>query len=194
MADASFDQPPGSAAEQLATLVSFGVRLRPDVDPAEALAPLAPYELKRQPYVAVLSRVAQQPGFDGEVIDPGAPAINVGAFDTEFVEDPDAYEEPIRFMAAVCGASDRISDIASNIDVEAEEGTISYRIDGRLQTWDVEVNDDWADRMVLSYVLDDLLGVGECFVLFSSGQEFGFVLVTSEQQEPLQKLLDARPR
>lgn len=185
--------PPGSAAEQLATLVSLGVRLRSDVDPAEALAALAPYQLMMQPYVAVLSRLAQEPGFD-KVVEPGAPAVNVGALDTEFVEDPDAYAGPIRFLAAVCGRSDRISDIASKIDVEAEEGTVSYRIDGRRQTWDVEVNGDWADRMVLSYVLDDLLGPGEDHVLFSAGQEFGFVIVTPEQQAPLDELLNPRPR
>ncbi len=185
--------PPGSAADQLAVLVAHGLRLRSDVDPAEALALIAPYELTSQPYVAVLSRVAQQPGFD-EVVEPGAAAVNAAALDTEFVEDPDAYERPVRFLAAVCGRSDRISDITSTIDVEAEEGTVSYRVDGRLQTWDVEVAGDWADRMVLSYVLDDLLGDDQDYVLFSSGQEFGFVIVPTEQQEPLQKLLDARTR
>lgn len=182
-----------SAADQLAILVAHGVRLRPDVDPAEVLALVAPYELTSQPYVAVLSRVAQQPGFD-EVVEPGAAAVNVGAFDTEFVEDPDAYESPIRFMAAVCGRSDRIADITSSIDVEAEEGTVSYRIDGRLQTWDVDVDGDWADRMVLSYVLDDLLDPGQDAVLFAAGQEFGFVLVAEEQRDPLQQLLDPRVR
>lgn len=186
-------RPPGSAAEQLAVLVSLGVRLDPDVDPTEALALVAPYQLTSQPYVAVLSRVAQEPGFD-EVIEPGAPAVNVGAMDTEFVEDTEAYLNPIRFLAAVCGRSDRISDITSNIDVAAEEGTVSYRIDGRSQTWDVEVNGDWADGMVLSYVLDDLLDPDEDFVTFSAGQEFGFVLVTPEQREPLQQLLDAPVR
>lgn len=186
--------PPGSAAGQLAVLVAHGVRLDPDVDPAEALAPIAAYELKGQPYVAVLARVAQGPGFDGEVIGPGAPALNVGAFDTEVVEDPDAYAEPIRFLAAVCGRSDRISEISSAIDLEAETGTVSYRIDGRLRTWDVEVDGDRADRMVLSYVLADLVEPDLDVVLFSAGQEFGVVVVTPEQREPLQQLLDGRTR
>lgn len=156
------------------------------------MASIAPYEPKGQPYVAVLSRLAQEPGFD-EVVAPGAPALNVGAFDTEFVEDADAYESPIRFLAAVCGRSDRISEITSDIDLQAEVGTVIYRIDGGLQTWDVEVNGDWADRMELSYVLDDLLDPGEDIVLFAANQEFGFVVVTPEQQEPLQ-LLDPRTR
>jgi hypothetical protein len=175
--------------EQLTTLVALGVRLAAEVSPADIRAAADPVELEQQPYVHLLSVLAAEPPLPGEPFVPGM-ATNVGWFDLEFVDAPDAYSAPIRFLAAVTGRADRLTELDSAIDLEAAEGAVSYRLDGDPRSWEVEVRDDWADTMVLSYVLDDLVSPQADAATFSDGQRFGFVVVDPAQREPLQQLLD----
>ena len=66
--------------------------------------------------------LARAMGRDGEP-DPDGLATNVGALDLEFVEDSDAYEVPIRYLAAATGRRERLTEVSSDIDFENEEGT-----------------------------------------------------------------------
>jgi hypothetical protein len=43
------------------------------------------------------------------------------------------------------------------VDLENEEGTVSYLVSGQRRAWDLEVQAEWADQMVLSHVLVDLV-------------------------------------
>lgn len=181
---------PSASRDQLRTLIELGVRLRPEVTEEDVLGAVDDPEPGQPFSIPLLLALACDPGLDGEP-DPGALPANVGVLDTEFVEDADAYERPVRFLAAVAGQAGRLEDVVSAIDLDAEDGTLSYVIDGRPRTWDVEVAGDWADGMVLSYVLDDLVaGTGTDVAYFYPGQSFGLVVVEAHQREPLQALLD----
>lgn len=182
-------EPVGELADQLRRLVDLGVRLRSGVTEQDVLAVVSDPGSAR-PYRSLLEVLAAEMEIDGQP-DPESLATNVGAFDTEFVEDADAYNWPVRFMAAVAGQSARLKDVVSAVDTEEEEGTISYSVDGKPHTWDVEVNGDWPDGMVLTYVLDDLVsGTGNDVAYFYLEQSFGFVVVDASLRAPLQALLD----
>jgi hypothetical protein len=179
----------GGLSDQLRRLIELGVRLRPGVTEQDVLAAVHDPD-SYPPYLALLGALAAEMEIDGQP-DPGSLATNVGAFDTEIVDDSDSYERPVHFMAAVAGQSARLSDVVSVVDTDEEEGTVSYSVDGQPHTWDVEVNGDWADGMVLTYVLDDLVsGTGQDVAYFYLGQAFGFVVVDAPLRAPLQALLD----
>lgn len=178
-------------AEPLQRLLELGVRLRPGVSEADVVSAVGDHDGDESPYVALLLALAAQPDIDGQP-DPESLATNVGLLDTEFVEDVDAYERPARFLAAVAGQSARLHDLRSAVDTQTEQGTLSYTVDGRQRTWDVEVNGDWADGMVLSYVLDDLVsGTGTDVAYCYPDQSLCFVVVDAEVRAPLQSLLDS---
>lgn len=57
-----------------------------------------------------------------------------------------------------------------HVDLEAEEAWIEYAVDGRVRRWSAEVHDDWADMMVVSYLMDDLERDGRRFWTREGGQ------------------------
>jgi hypothetical protein len=56
--------------------------------------------------------------------------------------------------------------------VDIEEGTawIEYTVDGKQRRWDIEVNDDWADTMIVAYLMGDLERDGHLFRAKDNGQ------------------------
>ena len=185
----SAQQEPGSVRQQFETLTALGLQLRSGVTLEDVLAEHDDEEYEENPYGLLLTMLARTMGRDGEP-DPDGLATNVGALDLEFVEDSDAYEVPIRYLAAATGRRERLTEVSSDIDFENEEGTVSYVINGQRRTWDLEVQAEWADPTVLRYALDDLVSPDAGVASFNDSQTFGFVVVDPGQGKALQKLLD----
>ncbi len=175
--------------QQFETLTALGLQLRSGVTLEDVLAEHDDEEYEENPYGLLLTMLARTMGRDGEP-DPDGLATNVGALDLEFVEDSDAYEVPIRYLAAATGRRERLTEVSSDIDFENEEGTVSYVINGQRRTWDLEVQAEWADPTVLRYALDDLVSPDAGVASFNDSQTFGFVVVDPGQGKALQKLLD----
>jgi hypothetical protein len=91
-------------------------------------------------------------------------------FDTECVEGGGAYVRIVENLAHVAGASGRISGVKDEVDLDARRGWVEYTLDGKRQIWDVEIRDDWADMMVVSYVMDALEESGRRFYAKDNGQ------------------------
>lgn len=70
----------------------------------------------------------------------------------------------------MAGASKRVVNVTDEVDLDAGKGRVEYVVDGRRRRWDVEVQDDWADTQVVSYVMADLEEGGRRFYAKDNGQ------------------------
>ncbi|MCP9960173.1 MULTISPECIES: hypothetical protein [Streptomyces] len=90
--------------------------------------------------------------------------------DAECVHGPGAYAGIARQLCRIAGRPDAFTDVRDHVDLEAEEAWIEYAVDGRVRRWSAEVHDDWADMMVVSYLMDDLERDGRRFWTREGGQ------------------------
>lgn len=91
-------------------------------------------------------------------------------FDTECVHGPGAYVEIVRRLAALAGRSDALGAVTDHLDFDTGEAWLAFELDGRTQRWTVEVRDDWADTLVVSYVMAALERDGKRFYARDNGQ------------------------
>ncbi|QHC27534.1 hypothetical protein [Streptomyces sp. HF10] len=91
-------------------------------------------------------------------------------FDTERVHGQGAYVAIARQLCRIAGRSDALADLRDHVDTGSGEAWIEYSIGGRRRRWSVEVRDDWADLMVVGYLMDDLEHDGERFYVRRNGQ------------------------
>jgi len=94
----------------------------------------------------------------------------VWAFDPECIEGTGDYVRIVKRLCEVAGQPDLITDVSDSVDLDTGEAWLKYTLDGRHRDWPVEVNDDWADMMTLSYVMDDIERDGCRFYSKDNGQ------------------------
>ncbi len=109
-------------------------------------------------------------------------------FDTECVEGSGAYVRIVRRLCEVAGASHRLGDVTDHVDLGSGEAWLKYTLDGQPRHWEVEVSDDWADGMVVSYVLDDIESDGRRFYSMDNGQAAIIAYLTDDQASRLNEL------
>ena len=57
-----------------------------------------------------------------------------------------------------------------SLNIEAGTLWLKYRVDGFERHWKVEVSDDWADSLTVSYVMDDIQRGDHRFFCKDNGQ------------------------
>ncbi|MFJ7495842.1 hypothetical protein ACIQZB_32590 [Streptomyces sp. NPDC097727] len=77
-------------------------------------------------------------------------------FDTECVRGRGSYVAIARQLCRIAGRPDALSGLRDHVDLGAEEAWIAYTADGRRVNWPIEVRDDWADLMVVGYLINEL--------------------------------------
>ena len=95
------------------------------------------------------------------------------------------------FESRICDVADcseRITNIQDSVDIESGNAWLKYEIDGNQRNWTVEVNDDWADRMTISYLLDDIERDGNRFYYKDNGQAMILFYLDSETAKKLNEL------
>lgn len=95
----------------------------------------------------------------------------VWTFDTERIEDSGSYVRIAKQLSRIADQPDALSDLRNHVDLDDGEGWLEYVIDGERKRWDVAVQDDWADLMVVSYLIDDLERNGRKFYVKDNGSQ-----------------------
>jgi hypothetical protein len=95
------------------------------------------------------------------------------SFDTECVYGPGVYVSIAKQLCRIAGQP-VFADLRDHVDLDAQEAWIEYTVGGARRHWSIEVDDDWADMMVVSYVMDDLGGAGRQFYRRDNGQAMTF--------------------
>ncbi|WP_329203606.1 hypothetical protein [Streptomyces sp. NBC_01435] len=77
-------------------------------------------------------------------------------FDTECVRGPGSYVAIARQLCRIAGLPDALSELRDHVDLGEEEAWIEYTANGRPNSWPIDVRDDWADLLVVGYLIDEL--------------------------------------
>ncbi|MEZ6126303.1 MAG: hypothetical protein R3C49_24515 [Planctomycetaceae bacterium] len=91
-------------------------------------------------------------------------------FDTECIYQTGDYVRIVTRLWKVAGQPELITNVADFVDLQSGKAWLKYSIDGNDRDWTVEVNDDWAETLTLSYVMDDIERDGFRFYSKNNGQ------------------------
>ncbi|MER5361578.1 hypothetical protein [Streptomyces sp. NPDC002785] len=91
-------------------------------------------------------------------------------FDTECVRGRGSYVAIARQLCRIAGRPNALSGLRDHVDLGAEEAWIAYTAGDRQVNWPIEVRDDWADLMVVGYLMDELEHGGRRFHVRHNGQ------------------------
>ena len=153
---------------QLKTLAELGLSLNAGITIEDLL-----YSFKREAY--------EQKPFDlllfmmgGEVErEPwGRPICSrMWNFDTECINGTGDYVRIAKRLCAVANQPNRLRDMQDFVDLDTEQAWLQYTVDGKQRHWTLEVNNDWADTITISYLMDDIERGDRCrFYAMDNGQ------------------------
>ncbi|MUG97183.1 hypothetical protein F7734_34570 [Scytonema sp. UIC 10036] len=91
-------------------------------------------------------------------------------FDTECICQTGDYVRIVKKLCSLANKPNLINGLKDFVDIEEREAWLKYRINGKHYIWTIEVNDDWADTLTLSYVMDNIESDGFHFYFKDSGQ------------------------
>jgi xanthosine utilization system XapX-like protein len=150
---------------QLAKLAELGLVLNAGIEIEDLLYSLDRSELEAEPFLPLIGLL----GIEVERAPWGRPICDrVWNFDTECINAPGDYVKIVQKLEMLTGTPDYLTDIVDK--VEEADAWLEYTIEGRRQHWSIEINDDWADMMTLSYVMEDLQRDGKQFYSIDNGQ------------------------
>lgn len=153
--------------DQLAVLAESGLPLAPGRTVAELSysRPRAAYE--REPFSALLFTL----GAEVEAEPWGRWFCDrAWNFDTECVHGTGAYVQIAGQLCRIAGRPDAFTDLRDHVDLDAGQAWVEYTAGDRRRRWDVKVEDDWADLVVVSRLMDELEHGGRRFYAMNNGQ------------------------
>lgn len=90
--------------------------------------------------------------------------------DMECIGKTGDYAHIVQQLCQVAKMPERLTDIKDYIDFDAGKAWLEYTVKGQPRHWDVELLSDWADPMILAYVMDDIECDGKRFHAKDNGQ------------------------
>jgi hypothetical protein len=183
-----FTSPKVTLEAQLAALAEVGLHLNPGLGVADLLNAFDRNDYEKKPYTLVLFIL----GTEVEA-EPWGRAFSDQAwnFDAECIEDTGSYVAIVRRLLRLTGQPDLLTDIRDTVDLEAQRATLAYQVGRELKTFTPEINDDWADGMVIAELMDDIettIGDGRRFYGLDNGQATILLFLTEAAAAHLQAL------
>jgi xanthosine utilization system XapX-like protein len=152
---------------QLAKLANLGLALNAGIEIEDLLYSLDRSELEAEPFLPLIGLL----GIEVERAPWGRRICNqVWNFDTECIYATGDYAKIAQKLGLLTGTPDYLTELVDSVDFEANNAWLEYTIEGRRQRWSIELNDDWADMMALSYVMENLQRDEKQFYSIDNGQ------------------------
>ena len=153
--------------DQLATLAESGITLDPGITIDDITYSFPREDYERKPFDLLLFTL----GVEVEREPWGRPFCSrVWNFDTECITGKNSYTKIAQRLCQVAGRPDAFANVSDHVDLGAGDAWIEYTVDGKQRHWSIEVNDDWADMMVVAYMMNDLERDGRKFRARDNGQ------------------------
>jgi hypothetical protein len=174
---------------QLTKLAELGIVLNPGIEIEDLLYPVSgdrsAFEAKPfRTLIFLLGIEVEREPWGRRMCD------RVWNFDTECIVSTGDYVSIVQNLCLLTGSPEYLTDITDQIDSESGDCWLEYSLQGRRQHWTVEFNDDWADMMTLSYVMEDLQRDGAQFYSFDNGQAMILLYLDPETATKLGDLCD----
>ena len=171
--------------EQLAKLASCGIKLNDGITIDDLLYSFDRDAYESKPFDLLLfmlgAEVEREPW--GRQI-----CSRVWNFDTECINQTGDYVSIVKRLCDVAGQPDLISNATDFVDLDSGKAWLKYTIDGNNREWPIEVNDDWADTLTLSYVMDEIERDGCRFYSKDNGQAMILYYLDAETAAEINKL------
>ena len=138
---------------QLDKLAELGLALNPGVTIEDILFSFDRQALESDPFKLLLfvfgSEVEPEPW--------GRRICNrVWNFDPECISATGDYVKIVHQLCLLGGNPDYLHEIVDYIDLDQGECWLEYTLGDTREHWSIELNDDWADMLALSYVMEDI--------------------------------------
>ena len=151
--------------DQLATLADMGITLDTGVTVDDLLWSFDRNQYEAKPFGTLLYML----GAEVEREPWGRPFCSrVWNFDTECIYGNGSYVKIAKNLCRVAGRPDAFANVSDDLD--GDDPHVAYTVDGKARHWSVEVQDDWADTMVVAYMMADLERDGKMFRARDNGQ------------------------
>jgi hypothetical protein len=111
-------------------------------------------------------------------------------FDPECISGTGDYVKIVRQLCLLGGDADYLQEIADYIDLDEGESWLEYIVVENRQHWSIESNDDWADMLALSYVMEDIQRDGCQFYSLDNEQAMILVYIDPDTAVKLSDLCD----
>ena len=109
-------------------------------------------------------------------------------FDTECISQTGDYVEIVERLCVVAGQPGLISNATDLVDLDTGSAWLKYTIDGKERDRSIDVNDDWADTLTLSYVMSDIERDGKRFYAKDNGQAMILYYLNAESAAEINRL------
>ncbi len=172
---------------QLAKLAELGLVLNPGITIEDLLYSVDSKEYEAKPFGLLLFTL----GIEVER-EPWGRRIcdRVWNFDTECIYSTGDYTNIVRQLCLLTGSPEYLTEIVDSVDWETGECWLEYTLGDNRRHWTLELNDDWADMLALTYVMEDLQRDGCQFYAIDNGQAMILFYVNSETAAKLGELGD----
>lgn len=171
--------------QQLAKLAEMGLKLEEGITIDDLLHSFKRQAFETKPFDLILFvlgiEVEREPW--GRCV-----CSRVWNFDTECITSTGNYVRIVKRLGQVAGQPNLLKNVEDFVDLDAGDAWLKYQVDGKQRHWKVEVNDDWADTMTVSYVMDDLQRDGRRFYFKDNGQAMILFYLDADTAAELNRL------
>ena len=153
--------------KQIEVLSDLGIKMNKGVSVEELLYSWGRDEYENKPFDLILhmygSEIEKEPW--------GRNISNfVWNFDVECVEGSGSYIDIVKHFALISGKSNVVTDIEDSVNFESGEAWVSYKINGKLRKYNVEIDNDWADSNAVASIMGDMEDDSHRFYAKDNGQ------------------------
>jgi hypothetical protein len=171
--------------QQLEKLAGLGLRLNDGITIDDLLYSFDRDDYEKRPYDLILFalgiEVEREPW--GRFV-----CSQVWDFDTECIFSTGDYGRIVRRLCELSGDPDYLTDVSDYVDPESGNAWLKYNKNNIERHWDIEVNDDWADLLTLSYIMEDIERDDKRFYFKNNGQSMILFYLNSAAATELNKL------
>lgn len=171
--------------DQLSILEEFGFRLEPDVTLDDLLDTFERAQYESDPFDAIMFVL----GIEIECEPWGRRFCRrIWNFDSECIEQSGDYVRIVDELSHVAGKAGALQAVRDHVDLDGATGWLKYRVGGVERHWDVRIDDDWADPVVVDHVMRDLQSDGARFYGKDNGQAIILCYLSDDQAAHLNRL------
>jgi hypothetical protein len=153
--------------QQIETLAELGFHLNEGRTIDDLLYSLSREHYENRPFHLILylyGGVVERAPWDKLI------CSKVWNFDTECVENTGDYVSIVESLCRISGQSERITEIVDSVDWDSNTAWLEYTVDGQKRHWTIEIDNDWADMLTVSHVMNDLETDHHWFYSMDGGQ------------------------
>ncbi len=120
-------------------------------------------------------------------------------FDTECIEDTGDYVSIVENFHRITGRARKLEGLSDFVDIDEGKARLEYTVDGIKRSFEIKVDNDWADPDTVSTVMEDLMMPGFNFYAKDNGQASIWFYLNQEEAKKLNDLagnafgLDSKP-